>query len=275
MPLALPARRRVSCLALVVTVILWGTPPESRGETAGTEAGAGAEEDGPVRLQGELGLVSDYVDRGISNSDGRPALQGGLTSELDLDSEGNAVAYLDIWGSSVDLDDGGEARVELDLSVGLASTLGDSGLDVDVAATYILYPGADGDLDYNYVEFPLALGYTVRDDLYLNLGYTFAPDYSGNVGRAHYFEALASWTLPLPGDEWPVTLDTRLGHQWFESNSMAGLDDYLDWGLGLTLTLARIDLGLHYTETSLGRSDCYDGSDACGARLVLSAAVRF
>ncbi len=273
MPLALPARRRVSCLPLLLIAILGGAPVESRGETAAADAGA--EEDAPVRLEGELGLVSDYVDRGISNSDGRPALQGGLTYGFPLGSASDTALYLDIWGSSVDLDDGGEARVELDLSIGVTATLGAGGPDVDAAVTWVLYPGADGDLDYNYVELPLAVGYAVRDDLYLGLGYSFAPDYSGNVGRAHYLEAIAGWTLPLPDEAWPVTLDARLGRQWFESNSMAGLDDYLDWGLGLTLTLGHLDLGLHYTETSLGRSDCYDGSDACGARFVLSAVARF
>lgn len=243
-------------------------------ELPGEEEGED-EAEAPVRLYGEVGLVSDYVDRGISNSDEKPALQGGLTLEFDLGREDGSLAYFDLWGSNVDFDDGDEARAEVDLSFGVWAPLGESGFDVDVAATYITYPGADSDLDYNYVEFPMALGYTVTDDLYLGLGYTFAPDYSGSVGRAHYAEATASWSLPWLQESWPLALDARLGRQWFESNSMAGLDDYLDWGLGLTLTLGRVDLGLHYTDTSLSRGDCYGGSDTCAARVVLSAVVSF
>lgn len=287
-----PAHPCVLALALLAMLLVGAAPHDGRGEMApagpdgvapdgvpvideAAEDEAAEDEAASVRLHGELGLVSDYVDRGISNSDERPALQGGLTYEFDLRLDNEATAYLDLWGSNVDFDDGGEARVELDLSVGVAAPLGESGFDVDVAATYIVYPGADGDLDYNYVEFPLALGYAVTDDVSLGLGYTFAPDYSGDVGRAHYVEALASWALPCASESWPITLDARLGRQWFESNSMAGLDDYLDWGMGLTLALGRVDLGLHYTDTSLGRNDCYGGSDACGARLVLSAVARF
>ncbi|MEZ5862118.1 MAG: TorF family putative porin [Geminicoccaceae bacterium] len=287
MPLHRSTPAALALLALA-TVLAFDTAPavaEDGSEDAVADEVPGddvldddADEDGDgesVWLYGEIGLVSDYVDRGISNSDERPALQAGLTYEFDLRLEHEAIAYLDLWGSNVDFDDGGEARVEVDLSFGLAAPLGESGFDVDVAATYIAYPGADGDLDYNYVEFPMALGYTVTDDLYLGLGYSFAPDYSGSVGRAHYVEATASWSLPWLQDSWPLALDARLGRQWFQSNSMAGLDDYFDWGLGVTLTLGRFDLGLHYTDTNLGRNDCYGGSDACAARLVLSAVARF
>jgi len=285
MLLLLPARLLFVVMPFLALLGILGVPLDGRSETpdvATDEAvidevdeEAEEEEGESTWLYGEVGVVSDYVDRGISNSDERPALQAGLTYEFDLGLDQEATGYLDLWGSNVDFDDGGEARVELDFSAGLAAPLGESGFDVDVAATYIVYPGADSDLDYDYVEFPLALGYAVTDALSLGLGYIFSPDHSGDVGRAHYVEALAAWTLPWPGDDWPVTLDARLGRQWFESNSMAGLDDYLDWGIGLTTTVGPVDLGLHYTDTNLGRGDCYGGSDACDARLVLSAVARF
>lgn len=38
-----------------------------------------AEDSLPGELTGDVALVSDYVDRGISNSNHNPALQGGLT----------------------------------------------------------------------------------------------------------------------------------------------------------------------------------------------------
>lgn len=278
----MPLRRSQSIAVFAAAIVAWTCVPvlaqpldeALRGAT--DEAAQGEPEaDERAWVYGEVGVVSDYVDRGISNSNRDPALQAGITFEFDLLLDNGSTAYIDVWGSSVDFDDDNEAQVELDLTLGAATPLGETGFDLDLAASYIFYPGADQSLDYDYAEFPLAIGYAATDDLTLGLGYAFSPNFSGSAGVSHYVEALAGWTVPWLPENWPLSLDLRLGRQWIESNSTAGIDDYFDWGVGVTLGLGPVDVGLHYTDTSLDDDDCYDGTDLCDARLVLSAVARF
>jgi uncharacterized protein (TIGR02001 family) len=227
----------------------------------------------PFELSGELGVVTNYIDRGITSSDNDPAIQGGLSLGLPL-GEGETGIYAGIWGSTVDFDEEGDGPVELELSAGVYGSLGETGIDWDVWAAYYLYPGARGSLDYDYGELLGRLGYALTDDLSTSAGYAFSPDYSGSTGLAHYVDAGVAYTLPLELPT-PVTLDATLGRQWFESNSQTGLDDYLDWSLGVTVAIGPVDLGLRYTDTDLGRSDCFGGSNACGSRVVVSLVGRF
>ena len=228
---------------------------------------------GPFELAGEIGAVSDYIDRGITSSDHDPALQGGLTLSLPL-GEGDTGAYAGIWGSTVDFDEEGDGPVELALSAGLYGSLGETGVDWDLSGAYYLYPGARGSLDYDYGELLGRLGYALSDDLAVDAGYTFSPDYSGSTGQAHYVDAGVAYGLPFELAV-PVMLDARLGRQWFESNSQTGLEDYLDWSLGVTADVGPVALGLRYTDTDLGRSDCFGGTNACDRRVVVSLVAPF
>ena len=68
-------------------------------------------------VTGNAGLVSQYVWRGISASDGKPALQGGVDAEWD------SGWYAGGWGSNVDY--AGQTGVELDLYGGWGGHTGD------------------------------------------------------------------------------------------------------------------------------------------------------
>ncbi len=228
---------------------------------------------GPVEVSGELGVVSNYLSRGITSSDNDPAIQGGLTFSLPL-GEGDTGLYAGIWGSTVDFDEEGDGPVELELAAGVYGSLGETGIDWDLGAAYYLYPGARGSLDYDYGELLARLGYALTDDLALDAGYAFSPDYSGSTGQSHYIDAGIAYTLPLELAT-PITLDARLGQQWFESNSRTGLDDYRDWSLGATVGMGPVDFELRYTDTDLSTNDCFGGSNACDARFVVGLTARF
>ena len=228
---------------------------------------------GPFELAGEVGVVSNYIDRGITSSDHDPALQGGLTLSLPL-GEGDTGAYAGVWGSTVDFDEEGDGPVELEVSAGLYGSLGETGLGWDLWGAYYLYPGARGSLDYDYGELLGRLGYTLTDDLAVDAGYAFSPDYSGSTGLAHYVDAGVAYSLPLDLAV-PITLDARLGRQWFESNSQTGLDDYIDWSFGVTADVGPVALGVRYSDTDLSRSDCFGGTSACNGRVVFSLTASF
>jgi uncharacterized protein (TIGR02001 family) len=228
---------------------------------------------GPFELAGELGVVSDYIDRGISSSDNDPAIQGGLTLALPV-GEGDTALYFGGWASTVDFDEDGDGPVELEIFTGAYGAFGETGVDWDVWGSYYVYPGARGSLDYDYAELSGRLGLAATEALRLEAGYAFSPDYSGSVGLAHYVDGKVAYGLPLPLPL-PVTVEGTLGHQWFESNSQAGLEDYLDWSIGVTTTWRALDMGVRYTDTDLDRRECFGGSNVCDARIVFSFVARF
>lgn len=242
------------------------------------QAGAQAEDRpprmlGPFELSGELGVVSDYIDRGISSSDSDPAIQAGLTLALPV-GDGDTALYFGGWGSTVDFDEDGDGPVELEIFTGAYGSVGETGIDWDLWGSYYVYPGARGSLDYDYAELSGRLGLAATEALRLEAGYAFSPDYSGSIGLAHYVHGQAAYTLPFPLPL-PVTIEGGLGHQWFESNGRAGLEDYLDWSIGVTTTWRAIDVGVRYTDTDLARRECFGGSSVCDARIVFSFVARF
>lgn len=183
-------------------------------------------------------------------------------------------AYAGFWGSSVDFDDGDEATVEIDALFGFNGTIGDN-LSWDLGAAYYAYPGASRSLNYDYWEVPLQLGYALTDAVTVNGVYYFSPNFAGDTGIAHYLTAGAEWELPLGFDEVAVTVAANAGHQWIARNSRAGIDDYFDWNVGFTVTVKGIDLGVIYTDTNLGKSDCFGGTNLCEPRVVFSLGAAF
>lgn len=93
---------------------------------------------------GNVGVYSEYVFRGITQSDESPALQGTLNFGQATDF------YAGVWGSNVDFNDGDEAQLEIDLYAGYKWPLGP--VTLDIGAIYYAYPGADSGFDYDYVE---------------------------------------------------------------------------------------------------------------------------
>jgi uncharacterized protein (TIGR02001 family) len=226
----------------------------------------------PGSFEAEVGLVSDYIDRGISNSDHNPALQGGISYSIDT-GLGDTAAYAGFWGSSVDFDDGGEATVELDWYFGLNGTVPGTELAWDIGGAYYAYPGASSDLNYDYWEIPVVFSHPVWEAVTVTGSYFFSPEYFGNAGQAHYVNAGLSWNVPF--DPVTLTLAAATGHQWIADNTWAGVEDYQDWSVGLTVTYAGVSVGLDYTDTNLSKSECFGGTNLCDPRLVLRVGAAF
>ena len=88
-------------------------------------------------LSTNVGAVSDYRYRGISQTRLKPALQGGVDF-----SQGGL--YLGAWGSTVKWikDAQGNAPLEIDLYGGYKGEFGKSGFSYDVGLLQYVYPGA-------------------------------------------------------------------------------------------------------------------------------------
>ena len=90
----------------------------------------------PHTLTGNLGLFSSYRFRGIDQTFGKPALQGGI------DYSHASGFYVGNWNSNVNEGAGyPEGNLEMDFYGGWKGSWGDWGLDV--GGIYYYYPGTD------------------------------------------------------------------------------------------------------------------------------------
>ena len=102
-----------------------------------------------ITLSGTAALLTQYVDRGITNSAEKPAVQ----PEFDLTYK--EIFYSGIWSSNVDFGTGPNgqdiATLEVDYYVGVTPKLGT--WNFDIAAYYVAYPGAfDPGDNFDYFE---------------------------------------------------------------------------------------------------------------------------
>ena len=212
-----------------------------------------------------VSLTSEYMFRGISQTNGRAAVQGGFDYERSL--FGNLSIYAGTWGSNVDFGDGGEANIEVDYFGGVKTTVGNLGLDVGVA--HYTYPGASKSLNYTFTEVIGKASYDVKVAT-LNAGVNYSPNFFADSGEAVYVSA---------GVEVPVmkvlTLAANVGHQSIEDNSAFGTPDYVDYSVGVSGSVYGFDVGVTFTDTNLSESDCFGGSTACGRTVTVSASRSF
>ena len=101
-------------------------------QTAAPAAEAAAS---PHTLTGNVGLFSCYPFRGIDQTAGKPALQGGF------DYSHASGIYVGNWNSNVSSGAGfPEGNLEIDFYGGYKMALGDFG--IDVGGIYYYYPGS-------------------------------------------------------------------------------------------------------------------------------------
>jgi uncharacterized protein (TIGR02001 family) len=277
----------VSIKRLITAAALLGATPALAQQT---------EPPKPVTITGSVAIVTDYRFRGVSQSDGDAALQGGATATH------RGGGYVGVWGSNLaGWGTFGGANLELDLIGGYKLPLAGGALDVGI--TWYLYPGGAARTDFAepYAKLSGTIG-----PAGLLAGIAYAPPQRA-LGRWYASGAEAATGIYTdPGDKkdnlylWgdaaigiprtPVTVKAHVGH----SNGNAGLGpngtsiaptgDYSDWLLGADLVLGPVTLGAAYVDTDIAERDAArlrpnfatsQGRSISGARLVVSAAASF
>ncbi|HEY6943141.1 TorF family putative porin [Dokdonella sp.] len=114
-----------------------------------------------VTFNGNATLTTDYVWRGITQSDGDPAAQAGFKVS------GDTGFYASVWGSSVKFAPELDASTELDLTLGWSTSLADDWA-VDVNVLRYQYPGTA--VDVNWTELNGTLTY--RNKYWLSAGWS-------------------------------------------------------------------------------------------------------
>lgn len=205
---------------------------------------------------GLLGYTTDYIDRGISQSDGHGSAHGEISWQHD---HGFGVL---LRAASVDFGADDDATAEVNLVAGVERTVGQTLLATSLA--YVHFTGVSAGQNYDLVEISGDLLHEIRD-WQVDLHAIYSPNESGHVGDALY--ATAGLAYRLTG-----TVAARLhgGYQWFSREQDAG-PAYYDWGIGVQWTYGRFVGGLAYTDTSLG-SACVD---ICNERVALRLEILF
>ena len=206
-----------------------------------------------------LGAVTEYSFRGLAQSDEHPAIQGGA------DIAHSSGWHAGLWGSTVDFNDGQEAKVEVDVYGGYKNTF--NGIDYGVQATYYAYPGANNSLNYDFYELGLSAGHDFGV-FSATASFAYSPEFFGRSGHAEYYALDVE--APLPYD---FSLSGHIGRQAIENNTAFGYADYTDWSLGLGYDFKGFDLSLKYVDTSLQEpGQCADG---CAERLIFGVSKSF
>ncbi|MCB9979857.1 MAG: porin [Rhodospirillales bacterium] len=214
---------------------------------------------GDVTITGNVALTTQYSFRGITQSNEKPALQGGI------DLGHSCGLYAGVWGSSIDFGGSDDSQIELDVYAGYAGAY--KGLDYDIGLIYYGYPGTDTAREYDFWELALGLGYDFGAAA-VSAGINYSPNYFNESGDAQYYHAEVD--VPLPYD---LTLSGHFGHQEIDRAVHFGVDDYNDWSVGLGYAWQGFDFSLSYVDTDLDEpSECADG---CAEKVIFAISRSF
>ena len=219
-------------------------------------------------VTGNVGVFSSYRFRGIDQTNGKPAIQGGI------DYSHSSGLYVGNWNSNVSSGAGyPDGNIEMDFYGGYKTTFGDFGLDV--GGLYYYYPGSDAKplsgtnakhTDKN------ASGTVHNGELYiagswkfLSLKYSHAvtnyfnlPDSKGTG----YLDLSANYDL---GDGWGI--NGHVGHLFakdYKYNTTGNQSiSYTDWKVGVTKDVgAGWIVGASYVGTN-AQGSCNTGEFYC------------
>ncbi|MDC7674672.1 TorF family putative porin [Asticcacaulis machinosus] len=179
---------------------------------------------GSAMAEGEfsynVAVTSDYVWRGVSQTDENPAISGGIDYS-------NGIFYAGTWASNVDF--GSDADYELDLYAGVKPTVGDFAFDFGVL--YYAYPQED---DLNMTELKAAVSYPLG---------------KGSIGAAAYVN-----TDEDLEDYFEVNGAYPLTDKISVSGAYGDFGGYNTWNVGGSYALTDIlsvDLRYHDTDTEV------------------------
>lgn len=190
----------------------------------------------PWKVEGTVGVASDYRFRGSSLSGGDPAVQGGLTL-----SHASGL-YGDVYLSSIEEygpgADGDGARVEVTLTGGWAGSI--NGFDLDVGISAFQYP--DGS-DVNYVEIPAQVGRSIGSWTW-TVGAAYAPEQTalGDEDNRYVWGG-----VDFAPEAWPVSLNATVG---YEDGAYAPAGK-TDWLVGASIPVGSLMLGLAWVDSDV------------------------
>jgi len=187
---------------------------------------------GAAEFSGYVALMTDYVKRGVTQSDGDPALQ------LGGDVSFTNGFYLGAWASTIDVNNGPTRQRDREVNyyVGYVFDVTKS-WRISANAVAYEYPGQTGNVDYSYQEY--TIGGSYNDKLWLD--FSHSPDLYNTGLSATNVELFAEW--PLNG-VWAI----GGGAGYYDTSNLTG-SAYQYWQLGITGSFKWADVDLRFHDT--------------------------
>ncbi len=212
-----------------------------------------------VELSANVAMTSNYIWRGMTQTQNNMAIQGGF----DLGYKG---AYAGVWGSNVDITDGDDNSVEIDVYVGYANEI--SGITYDINYCQYNYPG---EMDaYNFGEASLTLGYDFEVAA-ISAKYYVGVDTGDAENPENGYEFGVS--VPLP---WEMSADASYGvygDDNSDNNNENPFGKY--YSIGLTKTFDKFDVTVAYTGMNYDNNSAGYDEDGKEANLVVTLGASF
>ncbi|ODS00197.1 hypothetical protein AUC68_03595 [Methyloceanibacter methanicus] len=206
-----------------------------------------------LELSATTALTTDYVFRGISQTNQNPAIQGSLDAAY-------GIFYAGVWGSNITFAD----SLELDWYGGIASEW--NGIGYDVGVIWYTYPGVSST---DYVEIKTGLSYGFTDNFTAGVTNYWSPDL-----KADALEAGAEYTFGTIMNFFDPSVSGLIGWQWFDAGG-----DYTYWNVGLTLGfMENWAVDVRYWDTDISDASCgaiTGGPDDCSGRVVGTLSASF
>jgi len=219
---------------------------------AGTASAGGLGDDFDIAFG--AGVASDYVSGGISQTGGKPAVQGYVEANY-------GIFYAGTWASNVDF---GDPDVEIDLYAGIRPETDSAAFDLG----YVHYFYAE-DTSPDYGAIIASAEYYATDSLTVGGNIEVAPDYSQMGDYSFWAEGTVDYALPAN-----FGVSGGLGWQYYASS--LDLPDYWTWNAGVYWTWKEaLTVDLRYIGSDLSRGQCAAlmSRNACGNRFLASVSV--
>jgi uncharacterized protein (TIGR02001 family) len=178
-----------------------------------------------VEISGNVGLSSDYIWRGMTQTNGDIAVNGGFDLSTDMGF------YLGTWASNANVTNAsGTASMELDIYLGFSGEMAEN-MTYDIGYISVIYPGSDAaDFEEAYIGFNIyGLSILYSDGQnngpsYSEIGYsTEAGPGSFNISFGEYED---NGDNTLVGYDWGVG-DFTIGFYYydFEADAAGSMSD--------------------------------------------------
>lgn len=193
---------------------------------------------GDFRITGSATATSDYRFRGISQSNGDPALQALLSADH------VSGFYAGLFASTLS-DDPSPGEIELSAFAGYTREIA-SGTNLDVGLQFYGFPNNGSLTDASYFEPYASVAHTLGP-VTAAIGAAYAPEQEALADRdSLYVHGDLRGGLPFS----PVQFTARLGYTSGPAR-FAPWSDYLDWRIGAEYKTGPATLALDYVDNDL------------------------
>jgi uncharacterized protein (TIGR02001 family) len=225
------------------------------------------------------GVVSDYLFRGVTQSNHKPSFSAYLEPRYNINP--NLQLYAGLGFETIRF--ANDANSEIDFYGGIRPTIGK--LALDVGLWYYYYPGGTcysggafagcplGLLNGNFIKKNVSFWeiyfkptYNFSDSFSLGANLFYSPNFLNSGAPGTYVSATAKYSFPAMKNGVQFYTSGELGYQWLGTSDSfygttafpAGINykDYTTWNVGLGWTWKVFTVDLRYTDTNLSKGDC-------------------